>query len=98
MYPDFGKIAKEEGFPKAASAFQQIAKIEQSHGNRFGQLADLLERGALFVSDTKCGWMCLNCGHIQEGLQAPKVCPVCEHDQGFFIRLELAPFTFPQKA
>ena len=48
---------------------------EQGHGNRFGHLADLLESGKLFVSDVKCAWMCLNCGHVQESLEAPKVCP-----------------------
>ena len=92
VYKAFADTAREEGFPKVAASFQQIAGIEQSHGNRFGQFADLLESGKLFVSDTKCGWMCLNCGHIQEGLQAPKSCPVCGHDQGFFIRLEMAPY------
>ena len=92
VYKAFADTAREEGFPKVAASFQQIAGIEQSHGNRFGQFADLLESGKLFVSDTKCGWMCLNCGHIQEGLQAPKSCPVCGHDQGFFIRLEMSPY------
>ena len=53
---------------------------------------DLLEQGKLFVSDVQCAWMCLNCGYIFEGTAAPKVCPVCQHDQGFFVRLEMAPF------
>ena len=53
---------------------------------------DLLEQGKLFVSDVQCAWMCLNCGYIFEGAAAPKVCPVCQHDQGFFVRLEMAPF------
>ena len=92
VYPSFAETARKEGFPQIASSFQQIAKIEQTHGNRFGHFADLLEAGKLFVSDVKCAWMCLNCGHIQEGLQAPKSCPVCSHDQGFFIRLEMAPY------
>ena len=56
------------------------------------RLADLLEQGKLFVSDVQCAWMCLNCGYIFEGAAAPKVCPVCQHDQGFFVRLEMAPF------
>jgi rubrerythrin len=92
VYQSFAETARAEGFTQIAVSFQQIAPIEQSHGDRFGQLADLLEAGKLFVSDTKCGWMCLNCGHIQESLEAPKVCPVCSHDQGFFIRLEMAPY------
>ena len=61
--------------------------------DRFGHLADLLEAEKLFISDAKCGWMCLNCGHIQESAEAPKSCPVCHHDQGFFIRLEMAPWS-----
>lgn len=92
VYKNFADTAQKEGFPEIAASFRQIAQIEQTHGNRFGHLADLLEAGKLFVSDTKCGWMCLNCGHIHEGLQAPKTCPVCSHDQGFFIRLEMAPY------
>lgn len=92
VYPDFARVAQEEGFPEVAASFRQIALIERSHGDRFGQYADLLEAGKLFVSDVKCGWMCLNCGHIQESLEAPETCPVCGHDRGFFIRLEMAPW------
>lgn len=92
VYPSFGEAARTEGFPEAAASFEQIAKIEKTHGDRFGLLADLLQGGKLFVSDVKCGWMCLNCGYIQESLEAPKVCPVCSHDQGFFIRLDMAPY------
>ena len=76
-----------------ATSFYKIAEIEKTHGDRFGELADLMEQGKLFVSDITCKWMCLNCGHVEEGGAAPKICPVCQHDQGYFIRLELAPFT-----
>lgn len=93
VYRTFGQKAAEEGFAKIAGSFSQIAEIEKIHGDRFGQLADLLEQGKLFVSDVSCKWMCLNCGHVLEGMQAPQICPVCSHDQGYFIRFELAPFT-----
>lgn len=97
VYPSFGETARAEGFPKVAASFEQIARIELTHGNRFGRLADLLENGKLFVSDVKCGWMCLNCGYVLESLEAPRQCPVCSHDQGWFIRLEMAPYsTAPQ--
>ena len=92
VYQSFGETARAEGFPEIAASFLHIAPIERSHGERFGRLADLLEQGRLFVSEARCGWMCLNCGHIQESLEAPKVCPVCQHDQGYFIRLEMAPY------
>lgn len=97
VYLSFGEAARAEGFPEVAASFEQIARIELTHGNRFGRLADLLESGKLFVSDAKCGWMCLNCGYVLESLEAPRQCPVCSHDQGWFIRLEMAPYsTAPQ--
>ena len=93
VYKDFAAKAKEEGFAKVAAAFNMISEIEKTHGNRFGMLYEMLKTDKLFVSDVECGWMCLNCGHIHNGTSVPEKCPVCEHEKGFFIRLELAPFT-----
>lgn len=93
VYQTFGNKAMEEGFPKVASTFHQIAKIEKVHGERFAELADLLEQNKLFISDVECKWMCLNCGHVLEGKEVPQQCPVCQHDRGYFIRFTLAPFT-----
>ena len=93
VYKAFGDKAMEEGFPKVAASFHHIAGIEKIHGDRFGQLADLLEQNKLFINDVECKWMCLNCGFVYEGKEAPAMCPVCQHDKGFFIRLELAPYT-----
>lgn len=93
VYPAFGATAKEEGFAKVANSFDMISKIEQTHGERFGNLADLLEQGKLFLSDVECGWMCLNCGYVFTGKGAPEKCPVCDHDKGYFIRLSMAPYT-----
>ena len=92
-YAHFAKTASEEGFPLVAKLFDSIAGIERIHGERFGRFADLLEREELFVSSVTCQWMCLNCGHTQNSLEAPKQCPVCNHGQGWFIRLELAPWS-----
>ena len=93
VYQVFGDKALEEGFPQVAASFHRIAEIEKIHGERFGRLADLLEQNQLFISDVACKWMCLNCGFVFEGKEAPQKCPVCSHDKGFFIRLELAPYT-----
>lgn len=93
VYKDFAAKAKEEGFAKVSAVFNMIAEIEKTHGNRFGMLYEMLKTDKLFVSDAECGWMCLNCGHIHNGTSVPEKCPVCEHEKGFFIRLELAPFT-----
>ena len=93
VYKSFAEKAKEEGFEKISSVFNNIANIEKTHSERFEKLAQLLEENKLFVSDISCKWMCLNCGHILEGNAAPQICPVCEHNQGYFIRLELAPYS-----
>ena len=92
VYKAFGDKAKEEGFLNVASSFHMIAEIEKTHGDRFGKFAKWLEDNKLHVSDVKTGWMCLNCGHIYEGEAAPEQCPVCHHDKGYFIRLELSPY------
>ncbi|MBO5336882.1 MAG: rubrerythrin family protein [Lachnospiraceae bacterium] len=92
VYKAFGEKAKEEGFEKVAASFLQIAEIEKTHGDRFGKYAQLLEEGKLFVSDVETEWMCLNCGYVYKGTKAPNICPVCKHDQGYFIRFELAPY------
>ena len=93
VYQAFGEKAKEEGFDRIAASFFMIAGIEKVHGDRFGKFAKLLEENKLFVSDVKTGWMCLNCGFIYDGENVPDKCPVCDSYKGYFIRLELAPFT-----
>ncbi len=98
VYRSFGQTAMEEGFLAVAGSFNQIAEIEKIHGDRFKLFADMLEKNQLFVSEFQCKWMCLNCGYVFEGTSAPQQCPVCQHDQGFFIRMELAPFTCGQSA
>lgn len=93
VYLHFAEKATEEGFANVASSFQMIAQIEKTHGDRFGLFADLLEQNKLFVSDVETAWMCLECGHIYRGKSVPEKCPVCHSNRGYFIRLELAPYT-----
>lgn len=92
VYKKFGETAQQEGFMEIASSFFQIAEIEKIHGDRFGKMAEHLENGTLFVSGVKTKWICLNCGNVVDTVQAPLSCPVCHHDQGYFIRLELSPY------
>ena len=92
-YAAFAEIAHREGFDLIGGQFELIAKIEKTHGDRFGQFADWLEQGRLFGEDNnQTVWMCLNCGEIITASMAPQVCPVCRHGQDYFIRLDLAPY------
>lgn len=89
VYKSFGETAQKEGFERIAASFLQIAEIEKIHGDRFGRFAELMQEGKLFVSDVEEEWMCLNCGFVYKGTRAPMLCPICKHDQGYFIRVEL---------
>ena len=92
VYKAFGDKAKEEGFEEIGRIFHQIAEIEKIHGDRFELFADLMDKGQLFASNVSTGWMCLNCGYVLESPKAPQSCPVCNHEQGYFIRMELASY------
>ncbi|MBU1657933.1 desulfoferrodoxin FeS4 iron-binding domain-containing protein [bacterium] len=88
MYPDFAKIAKEEGFGEAAKLFSGIGKIEVEHEKMFQMLLDRLNAGAEFLSeDGEEAWICEVCGHIHYGKKALKVCPVCKHPEEYQSRL-----------
>ena len=94
VYPDFARIAAEEGFTDIGSKFRMIAKIEDYHKHRFQYYADLMRNEMLFRSeDTSERWMCLNCGHIHTGSEPPQNCPVCGVKQGFYVREAEAAFT-----
>lgn len=93
VYPAFAEIARQEGFSKVAQDFTNIAKIEKYHGDRFASFAKLMEQNQLFTSDKTETWYCLNCGYIMEGTSAPPVCPVCSVPQGYYIRLNMTPWT-----
>ncbi|MBR6794579.1 MAG: rubrerythrin family protein [Clostridia bacterium] len=93
IYPAFAKKAEEEGFTAIAASFRMIAEIERTHGERFARYAAFADGSQLFASESECVWMCLNCGHVHTGKGAPAICPVCKHEQGYFIRLADAPFT-----
>ena len=93
VYKNFADIAEQEGFSVIAASFRNIAKIEKTHAERFQKFAEFMENNQLFVSQTECGWMCLNCGHMHTGKEAPQICPVCQHERGYFVRVVLAPYT-----
>ena len=86
MYADFAKVAKEEGFDKIAFLFEEVAKIEKEHEERYKKLLHNINNELVFSNDGDTIWICRNCGHIVVGKKAPMVCPVCQHKQSFFER------------
>ncbi len=84
LYPEFAKVAEEEGFREVAAAFKMIAKVEEAHENRYRTLYENIEAGKVFKRGDKVVWKCRNCGFIHEGTVAPKMCPACLHPQSYF--------------
>ncbi len=84
MYPEFAKVASEEGFNDIAAAFEAIAVAEKQHEKRYVDLAANIEAGRVFKRDEKTVWRCRNCGYLYEGNEAPESCPACAHAQAHF--------------
>lgn len=84
IYPEFEKIAKEEGFKDIASSFKEIAEVEEEHEKRYRKLLANIEAKKVFVKDKEVKWKCRNCGYIHEGKDAPKECPACKHPQSYY--------------
>ena len=84
MYPAMAQEARAEGFEEIARRFENIAKIEKSHQERYLALLQNLEAGKVFSKDQKVRWVCRECGFTHEGVKAVEKCPVCQHPQAFF--------------
>ena len=83
MYKEFADTAKEEGFDRLAKLFEMVAAIEKEHEQRYLTLLKNIKDDRVFKKDEKKIWVCRNCGHVYEGEEALKVCPVCAHPQSF---------------
>ncbi|HNT29965.1 MAG TPA: rubrerythrin family protein [bacterium] len=84
LYPEFAKIADEEGFKEIAVVFRMIARAEKAHETRYRKLLDNIEKNHVFARSEKIVWKCDNCGYIHEGDTAPDQCPACAHPQAHF--------------
>ncbi len=84
LYPEFARIAEEEGYKEVAVAFKMIAKVEKAHEERYMKLYNNLEDGMVFEREGVIVWKCRNCGYLHEGKKAPKTCPACLHPQSYF--------------
>ncbi|KYK24864.1 rubrerythrin [Thermoplasmatales archaeon SG8-52-4] len=84
LYPDFEKIAKEEGFPMVAHSFREIGKVEAYHERRYRKLLENVKKKQVFKKDKITKWKCRNCGYVYEGKEAPDVCPACQHKLSYY--------------
>jgi rubrerythrin len=84
LYPEFARVAREEGFIEVAISFEQIAKVEKEHERRYNKLLDNIKEGKVFEKEGVVRWKCRNCGYVVGSSSAPHVCPACSHPQAHF--------------
>jgi len=84
LYPEFEKIAREEGFEEIADSFKEIAEVEVEHEKRYRKLLENIDNKQVFKRPSVVKWKCRNCGYVHEGEEAPKECPACKHPQAYY--------------
>jgi len=84
MYPEFAKVAEQEGHKEIAARLRSIAKAEMHHEARYKKLLALVEEGTFFERGTEIEWACMKCGYLHSGKEPPVKCPSCSHPKEYF--------------
>lgn len=87
LYPEFARVAKEEGFDVIAKVFEAVIVAERQHEKRYRALAENVKNGKVFKKDSKTTWRCRNCGYLHDGDHAPEKCAACDHPKAHFEEL-----------
>lgn len=88
MYPEFLKVAEEEGETVAAQYFRTVIDVERHHAEMFAALKSRLQNNQLLQAEQPIKWECRVCGYIHEGTTPPEVCPLCSHPKKFYEPLK----------
>ncbi|MFP4539710.1 MAG: rubrerythrin [Candidatus Paceibacterota bacterium] len=84
MYPEFAKVAEEEGFLMVAQRLESIAKAEEHHEERYQKILKAVEDGSFFKKETEVWWVCRECGYHVLGTEPPEICPSCSHPKSYY--------------
>lgn len=84
IYKSFEADARAEGFNDIADFYKELSETEENHSKRFKELYDKIEDGTMFKGPAGSLWVCMNCGYIHEGEEAPLVCPLCKYPRAYF--------------
>ncbi|MEA2112545.1 MAG: rubrerythrin family protein [Patescibacteria group bacterium] len=84
MYPEFAKVAEEEGLNELATRLLSIAKAEKHHEERYKKLLEQVQNKTIFKKETETTWICRECGYLHKGAEAPTLCPACDHPQAYY--------------
>ena len=82
VYPEFARIAKEEGFKEIAELYENIIQVETCHKMQFEQIYEQLKNGTLYKRDKPVKWKCGDCGYESTANEAWDECPLCKAKRG----------------
>lgn len=88
VYPEFERVAREEGFKDIAGLFKNLVAVETGHMKVFEELHCKLTGNKLYVSEKPVIWKCMDCGYEVTCDEAFVECPLCQAKQGS-IKLHL---------
>ena len=83
VYPDFARVAEDEGYSDIAKSFLFAGSVENCHKLMLEQIHDKLKNGKLYKSPTAVKWKCSNCGFEHTAKSAWDICPSCDLPQGY---------------
>lgn len=84
LYPEFARVAQEEGFPVIAALWRAISVAEKQHEKRYRDLHANIENDRVFKREEEVVWRCRNCGYLHTGKEAPGQCAACAHPRDHF--------------
>ncbi len=84
LYPEFARVADEEGFPEIAETWRRVAMVEAEHERRYRVLLARVVEERVFDRDEPIDWQCRNCGYVHHGKKAPELCPACQHPKAYY--------------
>lgn len=85
MYNEYAEQARKDGFEPLAQRFEMVAAIERSHEQAYRAEAEAIQSGTAYKRAQPTQWQCEVCGYVYDGMEAPLVCPVCGHPQGYYV-------------
>jgi len=82
IYPEYAKVAKEEGFHEIAKLYEDVIQVENCHMLRFTELYDQMKNGTMYKKKLPVKWKCTDCGYEATAKEAWHECPLCKAKQG----------------
>ncbi len=84
MYPNFAKVAEQEGLLEISARLKAIGLAEKHHQERYEKILEQIKQGTIFKKAEEKEWTCRECGYVHVGFEPPERCPSCHHDQSYF--------------